>query len=220
MQRPGALDLDDLLNDVVVPSSTVPDFDFSEDPNKNNISVDLFEEKQRAGWSHEIEPRCDFSPNKVRISFRNPAFGIISLWKRSIYGKTLTEIKEDPDMVPFFIKGMVTLIKKMIGENLSQADWCIVTSPKRRHKVRNFSSLISAGIAKEFNIPFYEDLAVCKNRQRVGAVFHLSMDPPKERNIIIFDDFVTSGSTMISMRELLYPLGYNLVFLTGINNKL
>ena len=219
MIRPGALDMDDLLNDVVVPSSMVPDFDFSEDDRKPEKS-DIFEEKQRSGWSKEIEPRCDFAPQKIRISFRNPEFGIISLWKRSVYGKTLTEIKEDPDMVPFFIKGMVSLIRKMTGENLTKGDWCIVTSPKRRHKERNFASMVSAGIAREFKIPFYEDLAVCRTRQRVGAVFTLAKDPPKERNIIIFDDFVTSGSTMISMRELLYPLGYNLVFFTGINNKL
>ena len=58
------------------------------------------------------------------------------------------------------------------------------------------------------------------NDERVGAVFTFGTEPPKERNIIVFDDFVTSGATMISMRELLLPLGYNLVFFTGINNKL
>jgi len=48
----------------------------------------------------------------------------------------------------------------------------------------------------------------------------LSGTPPKEKNIIVFDDFVTTGATIISMRDLLQPLGYNLVFFTGINNKL
>ncbi|MBD5341863.1 MAG: hypothetical protein HDR93_01185 [Bacteroides sp.] len=47
--------------------------------------------------------------NKVRISYRsstkspgsakNPQFGIISLWKKSLYGRTLTDIKSDPDMI-------------------------------------------------------------------------------------------------------------------------
>lgn len=46
----------------------------------------------------QAEARCDFAPNKVRISYRNPAFGIISLWKKSLYGRTLTDIKSDPDM--------------------------------------------------------------------------------------------------------------------------
>ncbi len=66
---------------------------------------------------------------------------------------------------------------------------------------------------------------------RVGAVFTFGSsfaerlrsknEPPiPERNIIVFDDFVTTGATMISMKNLLEPLGYNLVFFTGINNKL
>ena len=97
---------------------------------------------------------------------------------------------------------------------------CIVTSPKRRHKVRNFASLISARLAELLGIPFYEDIAECHSKHRVGAVFTFGAEPPKERNIIVFDDFVTTGATMISMRELLMPLGYNLVFFTGINNKL
>ncbi|MCM1295725.1 MAG: hypothetical protein NC311_09305, partial [Muribaculaceae bacterium] len=99
-------------------------------------------------------------------------------------------------------------------------DWCIVTSPKRRHKTRNFASLISARLAEMLGIPFYEDLAECHSKHRVGAVFTLSGEPPKERNIIVYDDFVTTGATMISMRDLLMPLGYNLVFFTSISNKL
>lgn len=216
--RPGAFDMDDLLTDVVIPDSVAPGF-----VSENDIagSKDIFEEKSRKAWSH-IEPRCDFSPNKVRISFRNKKFGIISLWKRSVYGRTLTEIKEDPGMVPVFVDGMVALIRKMIGENLSTADWCIVTSPKRRHKVRNFASQIADGIAKVFNIRFYEDLALCNSRQRVEAEFFLNKDVgcPSEKNVIVFDDFVTTGSTMTAMRNLLFPLGYNLLFFTGISNKL
>jgi adenine/guanine phosphoribosyltransferase-like PRPP-binding protein len=63
-------------------------------------------------------------------------------------------------------------------------------------------------------------LAGCDNKMRVGAVFHLLRTPPKQHNIIIFDDFVTTCSTFKSMYFLLKPLNYNLVFFTGINNKL
>ena len=115
---------------------------------------------------------------------------------------------------------MNTLIRQILGHSLTSGDWAIVTSPKRRHKVRNFASLISARLAELLGIPFYEDVAECHSKHRVGAVFTLGTQPPSERNIIVFDDFVTSGATMISMRELLMPLGKNLVFFTGINNKL
>ncbi|MBD5187339.1 MAG: hypothetical protein HDS94_04700 [Bacteroidales bacterium] len=49
---------------------------------------------------------------------------------------------------------------------------------------------------------------------------YLWKELPKERNIIVFDDFVTTGATMASMCDPLIPLGINLVFFIGINNKL
>ena len=217
--RKGAISLDEVLNDIEVPSLEAPDLDTSFVCDK---SKDLFAEKKRAAWKDEqqTEARCDFAPNKVRISYRNPQFGIISLWKKSVYGRTLTDIKADPDMVEFFAVNVAKLVGQILGSSLSLGDWAIVTSPKRRHKERNFASLVSARLADLLGIPFYEDVAECHSKHRVGAVFSFGAEPPKERNIIVFDDFVTTGATMISMRELLLPLGYNLVFFTGINNKL
>ena len=217
--RKGAISLDEMLNDIEVPSLDVPDLDGSFVP--TGEAKDLFAEKKRAAWKdvQQAEARCDFAPNKVRISYRNPAFGIISLWKKSVYGRTLTDIKGDPEMVGKFADGMNTLIRQILGHSLANGDWCIVTSPKRRHKTRNFASLISARLAELLGIPFYEDLAVCHSKHRVGAVFTFGKQPPTEANIIVFDDFVTTGATMISMRELLQPLGKNLVFVAGINNK-
>ena len=212
--------IDDLLKDIDVPSLDVPDLDASFVPSAQ--SKDLFAEKKRAAWKdvQQAEARCDFAPNKVRISYRNPQFGIISLWKKSLYGRTLTDIKSDPDMIEKFAEGMNTLIRQILGHSLATGDWCIVTSPKRRHKERNFASLISARLGSLLGIPFYEDVAECHSKHRVGAVFTFGKTPPTERNIIVFDDFVTSGATMISMKNLLEPLGYNLVFFTGINNKI
>lgn len=217
--RKGAISLDEVLNDIEVPSLEAPDLDTSFVCDK---SKDLFAEKKRAAWKdvQQTEARCDFAPNKVRISYRNPQFGIISLWKKSVYGRTLTDIKADPDMVEFFAVNVAKLVGQILGSSLSLGDWAIVTSPKRRHKERNFASLISARLGSLLGIPFYENVAECHSKHRVGAVFTFGAEPPKERNIIVFDDFVTSGATMISMRELLLPLGYNLVFFTGINNKL
>ena len=228
--RKGAIALDEVLNDIEVPSLDVPDLDASFVPSAQ--SKDLFAEKKRAAWKdvQQAEARCDFAPNKVRISYRsstkslgsakNPAFGIISLWKKSLYGRTLTDIKSDPDMIEKFAEGMNTLIRQILGHSLATGDWCLVTSPKRRHKEHNFASLISARLAELLGIPFYEDIAECHSKHRVGAVFTFGAEPSIERNIIVFDDFVTTGATMISMRELLRPLGKNLVFFTGINNKI
>lgn len=218
--RKGAIALDEVLNDIEVPSLDVPDLDGSFAP--SGEAKDLFAEKKRAAWKdvQQAEARCDFAPNKVRISYRNPQFGIISLWKKSVYGRSLTDIKADPAMVEKFAEGINTLIRQILGNSLSSGDWAIVTSPKRRHKTKNFASMISAKLGELLGIPFYEDVAECHSKHRVGAVFTFGKEPPKEANLIVFDDFVTSGATMISMRELLQPLGKNLVFFTGINNKL
>lgn len=218
--RKGAIALDEMLNDIEVPSLDVPDLDGSFAPTCE--AKDLFAEKKRAAWKdvQQAEARCDFAPNKVRISYRNPAFGIISLWKKSVYGRTLTDIKSDPDMVEFFATNVAKLVGQILGNSLADSDWAIVTSPKRRHKERNFASLISARLGSLLGIPFYEDVAECHSKHRVGAVFTFGKQPPAERNIIVFDDFVTTGATMISMRELLMPLGKNLVFFTAISNKL
>ena len=86
--RKGAIALDEVLNDIEVPSLEAPDLDASFVPSAQ--SKDLFTEKKRAAWKdvQQAEARCDFAPNKVRISYRNPAFGIISLWKsRSMAGR-------------------------------------------------------------------------------------------------------------------------------------
>lgn len=60
---------------------------------------------------------------------------------------------------------------------------------------------------------------MCHSRQRINAVFSLNV-LPQEPNVIVFDDFVTTGSTLKGMNELLRPLGKTLLFVAGINNKL
>ncbi|MCH5346152.1 MAG: phosphoribosyltransferase [Muribaculaceae bacterium] len=210
-----------MLNDIEVPSLVAPDL--SDLPqNCRNEAKDLFAPKKQKAWKEvqQAEARCDFAPNKVRVFFTDPHFGIISLWNKSLYGRTLTDIKADDSMVDFFAVNTSRLIRQFLGDYLNKGDWCIVTSPKRRHKARNFASLISARLAELLDIPFYEDLAECPSRHRVGAVFSLTGEPPKQRNVIVYDDFVTTGSTMLSMRNLLLPLGYNLIFFTSIRNKL
>ena len=219
--RPGAIGLDEMLSDIEVPSLDVPDLDVLPDGCKNEAK-DLFAPKERKAWKEVQvdEARCDFAPNKVRISYRNPEFGIISLWKKSLYGRTLTDIKSDESMVGFFAESMNKLIRQILGDSLNNGDWCLLTSPKRRHKERNFATLICTELHKLLQIPFYEDIAICNSKHRVGAVFTLNGEPPEERNVIVFDDFVTTGATMVSMRNLLLPLGYNLIFFTAINNKM
>lgn len=188
------------------------------DPNfSSGGGKDLFGEHKRRAWDKTTEARCDFT-YLLKLTRRTDV-NFITIWKKSLYGRTLTDIKSDPAMVSHFADNIVPVIRETLGTSLAHGGWCIVTSPKRRHKEKNFATMISERIAAELGIPFYEDVAMCRTKQRMNAVFTLNI-LPKEPNVIVFDDFVTTGNTLASMKRLLQPLGKNLVFFAGINNKL
>ena len=204
--------LDELLSNIEVPSIEQGAFGASVVQSK-----DIFAEQHRKSWDKSVEARCDFT-QKIRLTRRGGVF-FISLWQKSVYGRTLTDIKADDGMVQFFADNTVSLIRQIIGNTLDKGGWAICTSPKRRHLVKNFATRISEEIARQLGIPFYEDVAFCKNKQRINAEYTLNI-LPQEPNIIVFDDFVTTGSTLGSMYRLLSQYGKNLIFFTGINNKL
>lgn len=178
---------------------------------------DIFSSHQRSSWDKTVEARCDFQ-YRLRLT-RRASTNFISIWQKSVVGRTLTEIKADDDMVPFFVENLAPVIRECVGYHLHDGSWAIVTTPMRRHRERNFATLIAEGLASELAIPFYFDCAHCHSKQRVGAVFSPN-NIPREPNVIVFDDFVTTGSTLLAMKNLLQEHGKNCVFFTGINNKL
>ena len=178
---------------------------------------DLFAVNKRKSWDKTVEARCDFT-YKLSLT-RRADVDFISIWKKSVYGRTLTDIKGDPDMVTFFADNITPVISETLGYHLAGGSWAICNSPKRRHKEKNFATLISEHIAASLGIPFYEDVALCHSKQRVNAVFELN-NLPKESNIIVFDDFVTTGMTLAGMKKLLTQFKKNVVFYSCINNKL
>lgn len=178
---------------------------------------DLFAVHERKAWDTSDEARCNFD-FRPRITPR-AGLWFLSLWQKSLMGRTLTEIKSDTAEIPHFAEAVSDFLVKVLGPSLASGHWCICTSPKRRHKEHNFASLICAHIHERLQIPFYEDVALCHSRQRINAVFTLNV-LPVEPNVIVFDDFVTTGSTLKGMHDLLLRHGKNTLFVAGINNKL
>lgn len=218
MSQAGALDLSEVLNEIEVPELQCPDL--SSVAPRNREAEDLFAEKKRAAWKdvQTAEARCDFAPNRMRITNRGGVY-FITLWKKSVYGRTLTDIKGDDEMVPFFADNIAPLVRSVLGSFLSPEDYAVVTTPKRRHKERNFATLVASRMAGHLGLPFFDDCAHAPNRHRVGTVFTANNIPP-QRNVIVFDDFVTTGQTLVSMQNLLREHRKNCVFFAGINNKL
>lgn len=210
------IDVDGILSEIAVPDIDINALGVLPSA-RSPKSKDIFAEEKRKAWDKSVEARCDFTYRLLLTRRSNVNF--ISIWQKSVYGRTLTEIKADDNMVQFFAESIVPVIREMLGYNLAKGDWAVVTTPKRRHLTKNFATRISEVIARMLDIPFYEDVASCRSKQRMNAVFTLNV-LPKESNIIVFDDFVTTGQTLASMRRLLEQHGKNLVFFTGINNRL
>lgn len=212
------IDMKGIISELTFPevgeSSLV--FDMSQSQGKV-AQKNLFAVKKRSSWDKTNEARCDFS-YKLRITRRSDV-DFISIWQKTVYGRTLTEIKNDPSMVEYFVANIAPLMREVLGYSLSYGGWCICTSPKRRHLTKNFATLISERIGAELGIPFYEDVALCHSKQRVNAVFE-AKNIPVEPNVIVFDDFVTTGQTLAGMKQLLCSLNKNSVYFSAINNKI
>lgn len=209
----GAVDLGGIIHGIATPELETPTAAVlsSTQPGK-----DLFAVKKRQGWAHDNGARCDFQ-SRPMLAYR-PGLFFLAVWKRSVYGKTLSEIKADDAMIPKVAEATAGLLAEVLGHNLAAGGWAVVTTPKRRHLQHNFASLVAADIASRLIVPFYEDVALCRSKQRLNATFEMNVCPA-EQNIIVFDDFVTTGQTMLSMKRLFEPTGKNLVFIAGINNK-
>lgn len=215
-----ALDMGDALQEIKTPDlgRVLADVREAVAPLRQKKSKEgLFDEKKRKGWDKSVEARCDFTP-KPSLRHRAGLY-FISLWQKSVYGRTLTDIKGDDAMVDFFADSLAPLISDILGPDMAKGGWCVITTPKRRHLVKNFATRIAEGIAARLQLPFYEDVCSCHSKQRMNAVFTVNLVPP-EQNIVCFDDFVTTGNTLRSMANALAPYGKNIVNLVGINNKL
>lgn len=210
-----ALDMAEVLQEIRVPALSVPEL--VNVTRKEDGKGDLFAEKRRKGWDKTVEARCDFTP---RPSLRHRAgLYFISLWQKTVYGRTLTDIKGDDSMVDFFADSLAPLIDEILGPDMAKGGWCVITTPKRRHLVKNFATRIGEQLAARLQLPFYEDVCSCHSRQRMNAVYTVNF-VPEEQNIICFDDFVTTGQTLLAMKNALAPYRKNIVNLVGINNKL
>ena len=138
----------ELLSDVSPDSADISDVPVYE-PQR-----DIFATHKRKQWDRSGMQRCDFARH-VAISKRN-SYYVISIWRRSAHGRTLREIKADDNMVEFFAAQTTELISEVVGSALHGAGWALITTPKRRHLVKNFASRIAEAIAERLDIPFYD----------------------------------------------------------------
>ena len=140
-----------------------------------------------------------------------------SLMKVGKTGQPLAEIKNKGNTW-MFADTALEFIRSTLGENLGNGDWCIVTTPRRRHgNGFHFATAICQIMADALQIPFYKDAVTCINHNRVNPIFELKINP-KQKNVILYDDILTTGCTLKATRDLLIEAGYTVVNLVSIDN--
>lgn len=161
------------------------------------------------------EPRCNL---QLRLSY-GKANGVpyFSLFRRSGSGATFNELKEREATAKIMATSAIGLLMQFYTcEDLRE--FCVITSPRRRHfEGLHLATEVCRILAHTFAIPFYENAIQCINRHRIQPEFH-RLYPIPERKVILFDDIITTGSTLKATVE---SLGDRAVILPiiGIKNR-
>lgn len=157
--------------------------------------------------------KCDFT-DTLRL---HPKYDYLyySLFKRSKEGTPFEAIKESEADGARIAKAACSLIDRLL---LSTEGWCIVTTPRRRHfEGFHFSEFVSGLISKTKHIPFYQGSVQCLTKDRLNPEFFLLRDIP-ENKVIIFDDIITTGTTLTATREL-FADKEQVICIVGIYNN-
>ena len=173
------------------------------------------EERRRKSWS-VTEKRCGLVPD-ITIR-RKCGYLYTTFYKTGKQGRPITEIKEDPRNVRLFADSLCDYLQQTLGNNLSSGGWCLCTTPRRRHKEGfHFSTEICRDAAAQLYVPFYEDAVTARNRDRIDPEFTMEKDPA-EKNVILYDDILTTGSTVRETRRLLLEAGHTVIVIAAIRN--
>lgn len=158
-------------------------------------------------------PLCDLNarPTLHRLGM----LWYISHFRRIKVGTPFSEIKQSQDAVARFADAAIFFLVQFINNT---EDWAIVTTPRRRHADGfHFASEVCREIAKSLHIPFYADAVQCISRSRLAPEFHL-LRPINERRVIIYDDIITTGTTLTATADLFADRDFVLNII-GINNR-
>ena len=188
--------------------------DFNVDMAEFGFDVTDFD-KRRASWKH-TEKRCGL---KKKIKTRSQGeFFVTTFFETGKEGKSIAEIKEDENNVPLFADNLCDYLFRSLGPNLKTGSWCIVTTPRRRHKEGfHFATEICRQAAESLGLNFYEETFTARTRNRILPEFEL-VKHPVELNVILYDDIITTGVTLRETRRLLVDKGYATLLVVGIRN--
>ena len=158
-------------------------------------------------------PLCDLSPRPALHQLGDLIY--FSHFKRTKTGKPFSEIKRSSENAQEFAEAACNFILRLVNNT---EDWAIITTPRRRHADGfHFASAVCELIGARLGIPFYSDAVQCINRNRLDPDFHL-LRPFTEKQVIVYDDIITTGTTLTATASLLADRDV-VLNLIGINNR-
>ncbi len=158
-------------------------------------------------------PRCDLVPRESL--HRIGSLYYISQFKRSKEGLTFREIKTSADYAAMFADAACRFLASFLR---CLDGWSIITTPRRRHADGfHFATEVCHLISDTLGIPFYDDALQCVNHDRLHPDF-VMLRPIEERRVIVYDDIITTGSTMIATNAQLGDRD-TVLNLIGISNR-
>ena len=174
------------------------------------------EYRRRNSWK-TLEKKCGLVS---KIMLRSKCgFMYASFYNTGKNGKTLEEIKGDASNIQPFADSLCDYLGKTVGDHLRNGGWCICTTPRRRHtEGLHFATEVCRAAAADLGIPFYEDAITAGSRKRIEPVFELPGEIAQP-NVVLYDDIITTGSTLMESRRLLTDAGKNVLAIAAIRNQ-
>lgn len=158
-------------------------------------------------------PLCDLSPRWAMHRIWDTIY--FSPFKRGKEGKTFREIKSSTEDAATFAGVACDFLRTLVN---SFDGWAIVTTPRRRHDdVFHFATEVCHRMAGSLDIPFYDGAVATMNRDRLHPDFILLREIAEPR-IIVYDDIITTGATLIATSAL-FQEKEMVLNIIGISNR-
>lgn len=149
-------------------------------------------------FKDKAEPLCNLQEKIQTFKLKNTTY--TTFYRKSKEGIPLSEIKT-PQYVEQFAAAALRIIREQFGIKRFNG-YALAYPPKRRHTQWNFAEAVCLSIAAATGITLYKDLFTAKTKERINPTFTIN-EMVKEDNVIIFDDIVTTGSTIKAINSLL-----------------
>ena len=168
-------------------------------------------------WA-KTEKYCDLK-KKIK-AHTNGAMIFTTFYEVGKRGIPITQIKEKESNAELFADNLCDyLVGATGGVTLLNGDWCLCTTPRRRHKDGfHFSTAICELASEKLGLPFYKDAFIAENASRLKPDFKLVINP-KQTNVILYDDIISTGVTIRTCRQLLLDEGHVVLLNVGIQNQ-